>query len=238
MLRSCGLRTSASPQEILDAIYSISLPADETPQLVGEQTFASAKAVLKYIGTKDEFISKSALPCTFLPSDLHQGDLPFLDALAVLSKKRSWLPILCKRPLNYPQALPWKGEEMFSHLSTLTASLSISTASKPSQPLLYGSQLYFTEPKISYDVLKSEESPGLLVSQLQCVITHCKDISQDNLVDTLHKIYFAMLEVVQKGSLSDLAAPSSFNFDKWIYLKGAKQFVSPNILAVEHNPSL
>ena len=232
ILRDCGLRTSIPPQEILDTIYSISLPAQGHPQCVSEKQFTRAKAILQYTGRRD--FKEPNVICS-LPRSIHIGHLPFSTALDILSSKRCWLPVNSSQPAGYPSWLPWKGEECTSHLCALDSTLSVSTVSKLSHPLIYGSQLYFTDPVIESGVLTSDELPCHLVAHLQQLINNAKDFSKSEMLQIMHKVYSALLEILHQGSESDLS--SLWSSDKWIYIMAHNKFVSPSSVALEQNSS-
>ena len=52
-LRNCGLRTTVKPQEIVDTICAISIPANTYPQSVDSAKLSCAKAVLEYLNKCD-----------------------------------------------------------------------------------------------------------------------------------------------------------------------------------------
>ena len=232
VLRSCGLRSSITPQEVLDTIHSISLPSSSNPQKVDRQKFTRAQALLKHVGRKE--FERSAKGSYKLGS-LHYGYLPFTTALDFLSSNRCWLPILCDRPSEYPSVLPWKGKGFSSHLCTLNETLSIATVSKPSNSLLYGSQLFFIDSVLQSDVLTSKESPSNLIAHFEQVILLKNSIEPNQMLDVLHKIYSAMLAILRKGSKSDLNTLQSLK--EWVYIKECNRFVSPDIVALEWNPT-
>ena len=231
-LRNCGLRTIIVPQELLDVILKICKPAQLTPQSVDAKKFACAKAILKYIGTSDH--QSSSILCS-LPSAINHGSLPFSSALDLLSFSKCWLPVLSSRPSGYPSQLPWKGEEFTSHLCSLDPNVCISSTSKPSHYLIYGSQVYFTDPVIESDILTSQVSPCHLVAHLQEVVSCAQHLNQRKLLHTVKIIYSAMLEVVRRGNTAALSSLRSVK--EWIYLKDHKKFVSPDNVALSVNPT-
>ena len=231
-LRNCGLCTTIGPQELLDTIVKIGMPAQVTPQSVDAKKFACARAIMKYIGTSD--YQSSSMSCS-LPRAINYGSLPFSSALNLLSSSKCWLPVLSSRPSGYPSQLPWKGEEFTSHLCSLGPNVCISSASKPSHYLMYGSQVYFTDPVIESDILTSQASPCHLVAHLQEVVSCAEHFKQTEMFDTVQVIYSAMLEVVNQGKESDLSSLRSMG--KWIYFKNLNKFISPDTVALSENPS-
>ena len=229
-LRTCGLRDSIQPQVILDTIFSISL---QSSQSVDCQKFTCAKAILKYIGTK-EFESHSHITCS-LPKDMNTSSLPFAEALSLLSKKRCWLPIQSSRPSGYPLQLPWKGEDSPNHLCNLKSNVFVSSVHNEPKPLAYGSQVYFTDPVIETTILLPNVSPSHLVTHLQSVVDNFAPGHQEETSMTVKNIYSEMQDTVQHGNSVDLASLKSM--EKWIYIKGLDRFISPSAVAISLNQS-
>ena len=231
-LRNCGLRTTIGPQELLDTILKIGMPAQVMPQSVDANKLACARAILKYIGTSNYQLS--SMSCS-LPRAINYGSVPFSSALDLLSFNKCWLPVLSSRPSEYLSQLPWKGEAFTSHLCSLGPNVCISSVSKASHPLMYGSQVFFTDPIIESDILTSQVSPGHLVAHLQEVVRCAQHFKQTELFDTVQVIYSAMLEAVYQGKESDLSSLRSM--EKWIYFKDLNKFINPDIVALSENPS-
>ena len=229
-LRTCGMRSSISQQEIIDTILSIALPYQEAPRQVDGKKNACAMAILKYIGSAN----LSNVYCS-LPRDITYGSLTFSTALDTVSRNHCWLPVLSNRPSGYPSQLPWKGEGLDCHVCSLNSSVSVSTTRNTSLPLVYGTQVYFTQPVLKPGILASNESPVHLVAHLQVMIDCSKHFTPKEMFDIVHEIYSAMLKVVNSGSLTDLSSIKSI--DKWIYIKGHNKFVGPSDVAMEQNVS-
>ena len=153
----------------------------------------------------------------------------------MVSRNRCWLPVLSNRPSCYPSQLPWKGEGLGCHVCSLNSSVSVSTTSNTSLPLVYGTQVYFTQPVLIPGILTSNESPVHLVAHLQVMIDSAKHFTPKEMFDIVHEIYSAMLKVVKSGSLTDFSSLKSIG--KWIYIKGHNKFVSPSDVAMEQNVS-
>ena len=228
VLRACGLRTSISAQEVLDILQS-TFQSSETTQCVDEETFSRAKAILQYIGRRDFYDQNCKTRCA-----LFGQSATFSDAVIDFSCNFCWLPLASERPINYPKQLPWKGEQFASHLSTLNSSVSMSSASKASHSILYGSQKCFTVPVTECDVLTfKEELPAHLVAHLQVVISHVNSFTPADMMEVLHKLYSALLDVFRQGSASTLASLKSM---KWLYIRSCHAFVSPRSVALDLNP--
>ena len=232
-LRMCGLRTSIAPQEVLDTILKIGMPAQSTPQSTDVKKFSCARAILKYIGTKD-FERHSNVLC-YLPNTINYGSLPFSSALNMVSCQRCWLPILSSRPSGYSSQLSWKGKAFTSHLCSLESNVCVFSASKTSHPLMYGSQVYFTDPVIESDILTSQVSPTHLVAHLEEVVSCAQHFQPTELFEAVQVIYSAMLKVVLQGNASTLSSLQSV--EKWIYLKDHNTFISPTTVALSENRS-
>ena len=238
ILRSCGMKTSVSPQEVLDVIYSISTGSSSHPQQVNSTKLNRAKAILKYIGNRS-FTSQTSGSFT-LNRSIHRGYLPFNTAVQLLSCNRSWLPVLSKRPRNYPSSLPWRGDGCTSHFIALNGSACVSCSSSPSLPLLYGSQVYFIAPDVDgvdanvSALLGSEEPTTHLVPHFTQVIAYMNSISSDQMISIVHNIYSKMLQLVNQGSKGQLNGLRSMN--DWIYIKKYGRFVGVNAIALQQNP--
>ena len=229
-LSLCGLRSSVSPQEILDVIYSISLPANSHPQEVNKTKLTRTKAVMKYISSKD--FSCQVAGTYQINRSIQKGYMPFPTALLLLSCYRSWLPVLSERPCNYPARLPWKGTEYQSHFASLSDSVCVSSSSRPSHPLLYGSQAVFTE---QFDSVESDEPKGCLVAHFRQVIA-CKDrLSPKEMSNIVDLIYSAIFRMAQTCSdVHHLKALKSM--EEWVYIKKEHTFVSVSSMALRQNP--
>ena len=230
VLRLCDLHTSITAQEVLDTITSISLTASSTPLHVDEMRFSRAKAILKYVGSGDFYHRYQNTQCAVTSCGWKRYQ-DFPAALQIISVEESWLPVLSERPSIYPQHLPWKGEGLTSHLSSLNAMVSVSTASKASHAVLYGSQMYFTDPVIHADVLTSEESPTHLIAHLQVLISQVSSFTSADMMEILHKLYSAM-DSIPYSALATLQS-----VEKWVYIKSCHTFVSPHVVATGQNPS-
>ena len=94
VLRSCGLRTSITAQEVLDTICSLTQGAyynTTTPRQVDATTFSRAKAILNYVGRNGFYHQNQRTQCTLQGI---YGYHYFPAALSKLSSSRSWIPVL------------------------------------------------------------------------------------------------------------------------------------------------
>ena len=234
-LRECGLRNSIAPQDILDRVLAISALPQATPQPCDESKFLCAKAILKYVGAKE--FKQDKVFCSLQG----KSNVRFSTALDYLSRKHSWLPVLSSRPSGYSSQLPWKGEGLSNHLCCLDCDVCISRVSDlKKHSLLYGSQLYFTDPVIQTEILESHVSPHHLVAHLKEVIK-CEDkLSSAEMLRIVQAIYSAMLD----DAVNQVDFTSGFtsltddlsSLEKWIYIKEHNTFVSTAAVAVSFNP--
>ena len=163
---------------------------------------------------------------------IHHGILSFSEALQKISSNRSWLPVLANRPSNYPKCLPWKGTGYTSHFVTLNNSVCVTSNASASAPLLYGSQVFFTDPPVDsmvFGQLSYHNHQEFLVPHLKQVIAHKDDFSSINqLMDVLKSIYAAM------NSCRDRLNGLEF-IREWIYIKKYDKFVSVDKVASKFN---
>ena len=226
-LRLCGLRTSVEPQAILDLIYTLSLQASSYPQSVEAIKMLRVRAIIEYVSST----SFSALG-SYSVSKIQRGYIPFSTALTLMSTRRSWLPVLAERPSNYPGNLPWKGRGCTSHLISLQGSVCASNSSSTNLPLLYGSQVYFTE---TFDSVTAEEPKGCLVAHFQEVIARKDSLAPNEMLNMIRQIYYAMAKMTQ--SLTDVQHLKPLKAMKeWVYIKKYHKFVSIDAVALKQNP--
>ena len=225
VLRSCGLRTSVQPQEILDVITSISKEPSARPQNVGEVQLHRARAVISYIMTH------SLSGNCYLSS---HGRVSFERGLEILCRERSWLPVLAKRPRIYPACLPWKGTGYTSHFISVgnSNSVCVSRTGFESLALKYGSQAIFTE---TFDSLTFNEPLSCLVPHFKQVVACKEQLGADDMLHIVQVIYSAMLQIVQGGTnthhLNDL-----WSMKDWVYIKTNHKFLSIDCVAMTPNP--
>ena len=229
-LRLCGLHTSVEPQAILDLIYSLSLQARSYPKIVDASKMLRVKAIMKYVSSTS-FQNKASGSYT-LDRRIQRGCVPFSTALNLLSTHRSWLPVLAERPSNYPGNLPWKGRGYTSHLISLQGSVCASNNSSTNLPLLYGSQVYFTE---TFDSVTAEEPKGCLVAHFQEVIAMRDSLTRNEMLGIICQIYYAMAEMTQSHVDVQHLKPLK-TMKEWVYIKKYHKFVSIDAVALKQNP--
>ena len=227
MLKYCGLQTTVTPQQVVDVIYSISYPAHHTPKKVDSTRFHRAKAILRYISTS-EF---DCLVGEYVRIPESSENLSFSDALIRLCS-RSWLPVAFKRPCDYPQELPWKGDHCSSHFVSLSSQNVIFS---PSDSCLVGSQAYVVydedvNPKI-FDILQtdSDRFREHVISHFQVVLKFKGHLLEDEMNSIVHKVYKHM-NTENNDCLKKL-----YNLKEWIYIQREARFVSPSIVSIKKN---
>ena len=229
VLRSCGLQTSVSPQQVLDIISSISAAASPQPQCVSSTRFSRAKAVLEYISTSEFRRQPSGTYKT-----PYGGKRSFSSALLTLATKRSWLPVLSSCPPEYTEQLSWKGSDVSCHFVSLTASVVVvSQLNSQTLPCLVGSQMYIVNPPVHLTVAK------WLSTDLSVIVQHlvahfreilaCKEqLSVDEMDTLVNRVY---------SYLNDNASYSRqlYSIQEWIFIKKQNKFVSPAVVALQQN---
>ena len=226
VLRSCGLRTSVQPQEILDVITSISKEPSALPQKVSEVQLRRARAVISYIKTQ----ISSSVNCSLTS----HGRVSFERGLEILCRERSWLPVLAKRPRNYPACLPWKGTGYTSHFISVGNYNSVCVSRTDFEPLAlkYGSQAIFTE---TFDTVSFNEPLSCLVPHFKQVVACRKQLSPDDMLRIVQVIYSAMLQIVQGGTNTHYLNEIKSMKD-WVYIKTNHKFLSIDCVAMTPNP--
>ena len=225
VLRSCGLQTSVSPQQVLDIVSSISAASSSQPQCVSSTRFSRAKAVLEYISTND-FRNYQLR--------LFRGKFSFSSALHTLATNRSWLPVMSRCPPEYPEQLSWKGSSFNCHFVSLTTSVAVvSHFSSPTLPCVVGTQMYIVVPSVHLTVANMlPTNAGSIVQHIVAhfrVILACKEqLSVDEMDSLVHRVY---------SYLNDNAYHSRqlYSIQEWIFIKKQNKFVSLAVVALEQN---
>ena len=240
ILRCCGLRTSIKPQEILDVIYSISLPARSYPQAVDKVKMIRAKAIMKYV-TSCAFDSPTIGTYRILNQRIRVRS--FSAALKKLSDSRSWLPVMAERPSCYPSCLPWLGSACISHFVALNDSVCVASSVSPSLPLLCGSKVYFTE---AFDSVKTDEPKRHIVAHFQEVMACKDDLEPDEMAGVVGELYSAMSKIIQYWDIDEYGDEVLVNchqslqplreVNEWVYIRKMHKFVSIDSVALNQNP--
>ena len=239
VLRSCGLKTRASAQEIVDIISSISYPANAYPVQVDEVRQTRAKAVLTYISrwgsqlTETVYIAGS--------SGQHSvRSIQFSDALKELSQNKSWLPVQSYPPDNYPTCLNWKGSGSNCHLVSFGSSVLLSQ-NQDSLALACGSQMYFIEHSLSPAICSVfTPSPAEIVkhamAHLEEVILNHVEFPTFEEVRRITRIIYQLLHKYQRQGYTVYLSMLQKTED-CVWISKQKRFVHPYAVALKQNAS-
>ena len=234
-LRSCGLRTSVQPQEIVNLIWSIGAPATSYPQPVDSTKLTHATAVLKYLSSSSCYLDTNvAIP--------NQRKLfQFKHALQQLATKKSWLPICPTPPAGYPSCLTWKGGIYTSHLASLNRDtvLVLSNEDASKLPFVIGSQMCIVAPTLPPEVANIFSTDTIylgknILGHFQKLISQQHQIINQRVMNYLVMLVYKYMHIIwQRGMHSQLQGLHSF--DKWIWISRKQTFVSPKVVAVRKN---
>ena len=234
VLMYCGLRTSVTPQQVLDIIYSISSPTSSYPQRVNSTQLNRAKAVLEYISTQS-FQGQTGGYHYTVPNIWR--NCSFSNALTQLSTSRSWLPVRSDRPSDYCSELSWKGNGYSSHFISLSSSVAVLTSSTAhTLPHLVGSQMYLVSPTVSSQVatMLSTDSNSIaqhVVAHFKEIIAPKNQLSAKWMDYLVHKVYSFM------NSEGASCLYQVYSISKWIYLKKENKLLAPASVALRQHPT-
>ena len=239
VLKSCGLKTKASSQEIVDIILSICLPATANPVAVDEVQHKRAKAVLTYISRWSSQLSETV--CLPGYSAYHrQRSLRFSEALLELSQTKCWLPVQTSPPSDYPSCLTWKGSGNSCHLVSYGSSVLLS-GNQSSLALACGSQIFFIDHSLQPDIcsvfkLEAEKMVGHVMAHLEEVILSCSQFSSVEQVRKTTQVIYKLLHNYQRNGCSASLSMLRETED-CVWLSKQKRFVHPHDIALEQNAS-
>ena len=239
VLKSCGLKTKASSQEIVDIILSICSPATANPVAVDEVQHKRAKAVLTYISRWSSQLSETV----YIPgySAYHrQRSLRFSDALLELSQTKSWLPVQSSPPRDYPSCLTWKGSGNNCHLVSYGSSVLLSW-NQSSLELACGSQMYFIDHSLQPDICSvfkpvPEQVVRHVMAHLEEVILCHTQFSRVEQVRTTTQVIYRLLHKYQRNGCS-VSLSMLEETEGCVWLSKQKRFVHPHDIALEQNSS-
>ena len=229
VLKSCGLKTAVSPQEVVQVIQEIIALGGEGIRSVDAITYTRAKAVLECIAKWSE--SELSQIVT-----VYSKRWKFSHILVRLSEIKSWLPVKSAPTEGYPETLSWKGRGQSQHL----VSYGESTILCPNNALLElacGSQVYFVDHCLPMEIcqLFFPRDPDNLVKH---VIAHLSTIDssshlspREKLVVT-HAVYQTLNEHTQQTIRNRASLPT-----ECIYISRLNIFVSPSVVALQQNSS-
>ena len=221
ILKSCGLKTSIKPQILLDLIYSLSLPKSSEPQLLDGDKLSRMTAVIEYISAPS-FHAEGQ----YTQSRLVRGVVSFNRAVEYISVNRCWLPVLSKRPSNYPQQLPWSGEHFKSHVISLGKSACMAASEASPAPLLYGSQAFFT---VRVANLRENEPVDCLIPHFVEVVKHANEMNPETTLKIVKNIYSAIWS-------NDILHSQLRTLEKIVYVKAENRFVRASSVFLKYRP--
>ena len=248
VLNVCGLKTTVSPQEIVEIIKVISSPASNQPQVVNTTRYSQAKAVLDYISKWDkqkmsEVVTIEVPSSGFWDSVRFWGGVQtkrviFSEALKDMSQNRCWLPVQAKPPGEYPDCLEWKGSGCSYHFVSIGPSVLLHHNQTPFA-LACGSQMYFVDHSLPLEICKifapdMHQISRSIMLHLERVITDHDQIL--NMRTITHHIYTLLHDCFSnQGCGIQLSWMQSTQECVWI--SRYRRFVHPHVVAIRQNPS-
>ena len=220
VLRSCGLKTAVSPQELVEVLQEIIASGGQGIRSVDATAYTRAKAVLECIAK----LSKSELSMIITVN----SEILFSE---------SWLPVKSAFTEGYPETLLWKGRGQSQHL----VSYGESTIVCPNNALLElacGSQVYFVDHCLPMEIcqLFFPRDPDNLVkhviAHLSTIVSSSQLSPQEKLVVT-RAVYQTLNEHTQQTIRNRASLPT-----KYIYISRLNVFVSPSVVALQQNSSI
>ena len=236
LLRSCGLRTSVKPQEIVDIICAISTSAGTHPQSVDSTKLSRCKAVLQYLSDCESHRLSESVTISYL---WRPYTCPFSTALNKLATDKSWLPIRSSPPTeDYPSScLEWKGRGFESHFISLGSLVFIPNPDNcNSLPLVAGSQVYlldYTLPARIARIFTTGDIVQHTLAHFQEVIRCQEEISAATITRIVRLIY----QVLNKQNYQQLHVHGLDSIPEWIWIRKHNKFVRPTVVAMNQNRS-
>ena len=241
VLSTCGLKTTASPQDIVEVIKAISSPASDQPQVVNTTRYSRAKAVLDYISKWGKLKTSEGVTIE-VPSPGYWGGVQtkrvtFSHALKEMSQNRCWLPVQAKPPGEYPDCLDWKGSEYTSHFISIGPSVLLHHSQTPFA-LACGSQMYFVDHSLPLEICKifapdMHQISKNALAHLERVITNHDQIpNMKNITHLIYKLLHSCHSSQCRIQLSWMASTQ-----KCVWISRCRRFVHPHIVAIQQNPS-
>ena len=241
VLKSCGLRTTVSPKQIVDIIQEICCTSTSSmPQPVDVERYTRAKAVIEYIGRWDSQVMSESVSIEIKSSGWGATQLrreKFSKALLHLSQKNCWLPVQATHPHDYPICLGWKGTDCTCHFISFQSSV-ILRYDQASLASACGSQVYFVDhslPAEICEIFSPHDEPQMLVkhiiAHLDIVICNHRQIVER--VRTITQIIYRFLQEY----LHYTEQYKTLLSKECVWITKRKKFVSPRVVALQHNPS-
>ena len=233
-LRSCGLRTSVKPQEIVDIICAISTSADTYPQSVDSTKLSRCKAVLKYLSQCESHTLSEVVTISYQGRSYRDT---FSTALKNLAKIKKWLPVCSSPPEDYPSCLGWKGSPFPSHFVSLHSSIFASTHGNfDSLSLVVGSQAYLLDYTLPSKIAQIFTTGDML----QCILAHFQEVihcQEEIAAATITRIVRLIYQVLNKQNSQQLRVHGLDSIPEWIWIRKHNRFVSPTVVAMSQNRS-
>ena len=235
ILRHCGLRRTATPQDIIDIILEICLTdtVGGQAQCVNVTAYKRANAIIQYIRKWDLQIMNESV--TIGPS---RSRICFSQVLLLLSQKRCWLPVKATPPQDYPESLGWKAKDYTCHFISLGSS-AILCHDQELFELACGSQVCFIDHSLPAEICAIFPlDPSMLVEHIVAhldTVVHSfqqKSILPCHVRTTTRAIYYLLqkhLDLIKKNRSS---LPS-----ECVWISRCNVFVSPHCVAIQQNMS-
>ena len=237
ILKSCGLKVKVSPQEVVDIINSISSPANTFPVQVDQVKHTRARAILSYISKWGSYQLSQSVS---IYVGRHHRNMQFSDALKELSLNKSWLPVQCTPPADYPTWMSWKGSGYTCHLVSFSSSVLLSQ-NQATYSLACGSQVFFVEHSLQ-EALCNVFSPSSnqvvqhVMAHLEEVILRHSQCHNFEEVRNITQIIYRLLHKYEKQGYSvDLTMLQ--DTEECVWISKHRKFVHPHSIALEQNPS-
>ena len=232
VLKSCGLRTKVSQQELVDLILEITATAGKETRYVDSTTYTKAKAILEYI---NKWTTTELSQAVIVNSTI----ITFSRALVYLARLKSWLPVKAAPTQDYPEQLLWKGEEQSQHLVSYGAS-TILCHNNPLLELACGSQVYFVDHSLPVEICQLFSiEPDIIVNHVMAHLgvivnsyTSLKLSSQVQVRSVTQAVYQVLNDHISHTIHNKALLPT-----RCIYISRQKVFVSPSVIAVQQNAS-
>ena len=228
VLKSCGLKTKVSQQELVDLILEITASAGKEIRYVDSTIYTKAKAILEYIGkwTTTE-LSRAVI--------VHSKRITFSRAVVGLARLNSWLPVKAAPTQDYPEQLLWKGGEQSQHL----VSCGVSTILCHNNQLLElacGSQVYFVDHSLPVEICQLFNiDPNILVKHVIAhlgVIVNSSKLSLQQVKTVTQAVYQVLNKHIEQTICIRALLPT-----KCIFISRSNVFVPPSVVAVQQNVS-
>ena len=226
-LKSCGLKTTVTPQEIMDVVQQIGVPGEHL-MYANDTTYTRAKAVMQFIAKWDASILSQIV--RFRTKHVNLSQL-FL----FLAQKQCWLPVQAVPPCNYPSNLLWKGSDLSQHLVSCGASTLLCHSSNSQLlGLACGSQVYFIDHSLSSDMCTLfKPDPATLVNHAikhLCLVVKNPAFSLEQTRAVTQAIYKVLNEHTYQAMCYKSSLPSDC-----VYISRLNKFVPLNIVALKQN---